>query len=97
MELALHMGYPSTEAMTRSMTELELHEWARYAGRHLLPMRRIEIHLAQIAHLIAVTMGGSKAKLEDFMLKPAAPKGSNVVNIEEVRKAFDFKPRRKKA
>ena len=39
MELALHMGMP-VETLTRSMTELELHEWARFAARRLMPMRQ---------------------------------------------------------
>lgn len=95
MELALHMGMP-VETLTRSMTELELHQWAQFAARKSMPLRRIEIYLAQIAHLVAVTMGGSKAKLEDFMLKVPEDKPDNVIRMEDVRKAFGFNPRKKK-
>lgn len=96
MELALHLGMPA-ELMLRSMTESELHRWGRYAGRHSLPLRRIELYLAQIAHVVAVTMGGSKSKVGDWLLKSPDDKPSNVVDIESVRKAFGFNPRKKKA
>ncbi len=67
MDLALHLGMTEA-ALTRSMTELELQGWADYSRRRMLPMRRIEMHLAQIAQQIAAYMGGVKSpKLSDFL------------------------------
>lgn len=71
MDLALHLG-TSAGALSKTMTEAEFGEWQRYAGRRMLPMRRIEMYLAQIAMLIAKTMGGSKSSdLTDFMFEPS--------------------------
>ena len=47
--------------------------WARYANEQRLPVRRIEVYLAQIAYYIAATMGGSKSKLSDFLIDFVPP------------------------
>jgi len=68
MDLALHLG-STVGGLSKVMTERELGDWAEYARTNLLPMRRIEWALAQIALLIATTMGGAKdMKITDFML-----------------------------
>ena len=36
--------------------------------RHLMPAQRQEYYLAQIAYLTAVTMGGCKGDMADFLL-----------------------------
>jgi hypothetical protein len=97
MDLSLHLGGP-VDALTRSMPEAELQRWSVYAGRHLLPFRRLEILLAQLAMIVARTMGGAKdAKVADFMLKEPEDLPGNVTRIETARQAFGFAPRRKKA
>lgn len=98
MELAINMGRPAEE-MLRSMTEAELHRWARYAASHALPFKRLEIMLAQLASLIARTMGGAKSvTANDFMLKqPEDELPTNVTRIEAARKAFNFRPNKIKA
>ena len=58
-------------ALARAMPEREFNDWQRYAARRMLPQRRIEMYLAQIAMLIAKTNGGAAGKgLDDFMLDP---------------------------
>jgi len=100
MDMALELGLPA-DSLARTMTLQELLQWQTYARRRLLPSRRIEFYLAQIAQLIAITMGGaSKAKLADFMLQPpreALPAGvDEEQHIEQMIEAFQFKPRNAK-
>lgn len=79
------------------MTEAELQRWTVYAGRSGLPLRRLELMLAQVSLLIAQTMGGAKdARLKDYMLKEPDELPANVTRIEDKRKAFGFNPRNKK-
>lgn len=71
MDLALELG-TTANALSRVMTERELHEWALYVRRRMLPQRRLELLLAQVALLIAKTMGGVKdAKLSDYLFDPS--------------------------
>ena len=71
MDLALHLGM--TEAgLRRAMSERELLRWGQYAQRRMLPWRRVELLLAQIALVTAKAMGAAKdATLEDFLFDPA--------------------------
>lgn len=58
-------------ALRRSMTETELRAWSTYTARRMLPMRRLEMHLAQIAQLIHSCMGGAKDKpLSAYLFDP---------------------------
>ena len=52
MSLALHLGM-TEEGLLRSMTEAELHRWMQFAGRHQLPLRRMELMFAQLSMVIA--------------------------------------------
>lgn len=80
------------------MTEAELQQWGRLASRRGLPMQRIELLFAQLAMLIAKTMGGAKnVRVDDFMLKEPEVLPDNVTHIDIARKAFGFNPRRRKA
>ena len=79
------------------MTEAELQEWGRLASRRGLPWQRIELLLAQLAMVVAKTMGGAKnVRVDDFMLKEPEVLPDNVTHIDIARKAFGFNPRRKK-
>jgi len=97
MDIALHLGSP-VEQLRRNMTERELGWWADYSRRNWLPLQRIEWYLARITQAIAVTMGGAKeAPLSDFLLQLETPETAEVIDIEEMRKAFGFNPRNRKA
>jgi hypothetical protein len=93
MDLALHMG-STAGALSRNMTEAEFGDWQTYATRRMLPMRRIEMYLAQIAMLIAKTMGGGKSDdIRDFMFDPVDTEDDDDADlIEEARAFFDFNP-----
>lgn len=64
MDLTLALGRP-----VGPMPERELALWLAYANRKALPLRRIELALAQIAQLIAITMGGAEGvTIADFLV-----------------------------
>jgi hypothetical protein len=78
------------------MSEPEFQAWQVYAARRMLPQRRMEMYLAQIAMLIAATMGGVKnAELSDYLFDPAEPE--HEPTAEEEAAFFEFKPRAKPA
>lgn len=81
------------------MTELEFSEWQTYAARRMLPQRRLELYLAQIAMMIAVYSGGVKnAKLSDYMFDPSPSSSddqTNEASVEEAIAFFGFSPRNK--
>ena len=56
------------------MSEREFSNWLTFAGSRLLPVRRIEAHLAQLCSVIAQTSGNAEAKLSDFLLDFAPKK-----------------------
>ena len=77
------------------MSEPEFQAWQIYAARRMLPQRRMELYLAQIAMLIARTMGGAKdVDITDFLFDPAEPDVEPTA--EEEAAFFDFKPRKPK-
>lgn len=92
MDLALHLGCDL--ASLDEMTGVEFLLWQRYAAKKMLPWRRMELYLAQIAHAIAVTMGGAKeSTLADFMFDPdEEPTPGEEFDAEAV---FGFAPRNK--
>jgi len=100
MELALHLGMPA-DLMLKSMTESELAQWSRHVSRHAFPFKRIEILLAQLALVVAKTMGGAKnLGLNDFMLKTHSSEEelpANVTRMELARRAVGFHPHKPKA
>ena len=57
------------------MSEREFRQWMRYAATRLLPSRRVEAYLAQVASVVA-QCAGSENTLADFLLefKAKAPK-----------------------
>lgn len=80
--------------LARVMTEREFRGWQRYAERRMLPTRRMEFYLAQIALLIARTMGNKQeATLADFLFDPDAESSED--DLEAAKEAFDFSPRNK--
>ena len=95
MDLALELGQPA-ELLARTMTEREFQRWQKYARSRLLPTRRLEYYMAQIAQLIAITMGGAKdVGLQDYLIELRQEEVAEVVDLEAARKAFGYNPRRK--
>lgn len=82
------------------MPARELRKWNAYRNRKLLPWQRLEFYLAQIAQLIAITMGGMKrAKVADFLLKEREPDEEELTPEEQLvlaKEAFQFKPNSRK-
>jgi hypothetical protein len=100
MELALALGQ-SQELLASTMTEREFRAWGRYAERWGLPARRIEMYLAQIAWVVARTMGGAQeVALRDFLFEPQEPPTEEEEEVEdsaeEARRDFQFNPRMRK-
>lgn len=88
MELSLALGRP-----IGTMPERDFARWRRYAARRGLPTRRLELYLAQIAMLIAQTMGGSTQGLQEFLFdgKPEPEE----IDVKAVQEAFGYKPSKK--
>lgn len=99
MDLAAQLGV-TADGLARTMTETEFVEWQHYANKRMLPQRRLELYLAQIAMLIAAHMGGVKnAKLSDYMFDPSSDDidddGTGEASVEEAAAFFGFNPRNK--
>lgn len=75
------------------LPESEFRDWQRYAARRMLPSRRIELYLAQIAMQVALLHGVQNVDLSDFMFDPIDVDGEDEPTAEEEAAFFDFKPR----
>lgn len=76
------------------MPERVLRLYESYGEQRGFPSRRLEIHLAQIAMLIAQTMGGAKnVSLSDFLFDPQK---KPVDEVEALKQEIGFSPRKKK-
>lgn len=91
MDLALESGW--SQEMIGAMTETDFIRWQKYAATRRFPTRRLELYLAQIAMVVAKAMGGSTAKLEDFLIELSPPDEGDGDNLEDAKEAFGFKPR----
>ena len=98
MELALALGGGTVEELEQRMTERELNGWIRFMHRRRWPMRRMEMYLAQIAHVVASTMGGNKTlTVQDFIYPDRdLEEESAVTPAAETAQAFGFAPKLKK-
>ena len=94
MNLALHLGM-TEEGLLRSMTEAELHRWMLFAGRHQLPLRRMELMIAQLSMVIARFAGSKNAKAADFLLRAPEEEPEDATPIDAMKRAFNFRPRPK--
>jgi hypothetical protein len=81
MDLALHLGM-TTAGLARSMSERELRDFQRYDARRGLPLRRIELYLAQIAMYVVQMASGKQQRLDDFIFKPRADEASGDADDE---------------
>lgn len=102
MDLALHLGM-TAGGLSSCMPEAELREWQDYARRRLLPMRRIELYLAQLA-LVCARAGGMKRKngtelqTIDFLLDPSEheEEAEDEITVDDVVAQFGGRVYRKK-
>lgn len=71
MDLALHLGM-TLDDLKKRLSEKEFLKWDRYSTRYMLPQRRLEVYLAQIAMWIAKTgmQGMEGAVVQDFLFDP---------------------------
>ena len=97
MDLALHLGATAGD-LSRSLTEAEFQRWLTYANTFGLPLRRLELMLAQLTAVVARSFGGAKSiEVRDFMLRDAPiaeDMPDNVTRMEAARAAFGFRPRK---
>ncbi len=70
MDLALNLGIPLREV--KKLGEGEFTKWNLYAAKYMLPQRRVELYLAQIALWIARVNGVEDVRIEDFLFDPPA-------------------------
>lgn len=72
------------------MPEREFQQFQDYAARRMLPSRRMELYMAQLAMLFAKSGGAQDVELSDFLFDPEddAPP-----TFDEVAEAFEFRPR----
>jgi len=85
MDLALHLGGTVAE-LEAKMSSVEFFLWQKYAARRMLPWRRMELYMAQLARLIAATLGGDKeSTLSDYLFDP-------VEETDDPGEAFGFAP-----
>lgn len=98
MELALALGGMTVEELEERMTERELHGWMHFMSRRRWPMRRFEMYLAQIAHVVASTMGVNKTlTVQDFIYSDRDPEAeSAAAHADGAAQAFGFAPKLKK-
>lgn len=83
-------------ALARSMPEREFVAWQQYAASRMLPARRVEMYLAQIALLIASANGASGKSLADFMFDPPPAEPDEAGDdFEAAAEFFSFRPRAK--
>ena len=91
MDLALALGM-TVQTLEQEMSAVEFGLWQRYAAERMLPWRRMELYLAQVAQIIARTVGGNKeAMLSDFVFDSMGEEPE-----ENAAAAFGFSPRKKK-
>jgi len=99
IDLSFALGVPIDTLRTMSAVDLELYQ--QYTAKRMFPGRRVELLLAQIAHAVAVTMGGAtNTKLSDYLFDPE-PEAQDKpqLTVEEIRAMHGFNPikRRKPA
>jgi hypothetical protein len=104
MDLALHLGMTAA-GVSRGMSEREFVQWQHYADKRMLPLRRLELYLAQIALLVDRAWGGAKNKsLRDYLFDhteeaPAAEDDEDAADFgdpEEIASFFGSQVYRKK-
>ena len=93
MDLALALGQPGHHALARRMTEAEFVEWQEYACKRMLPQRRIELYLAQIAYHVDRLNGARNRSISDYLFDPANVATDAEPTAEDEIAFFGFNPR----
>ena len=95
MDLALAFGMPVAE-IRKTMTEPELHLWAKYAVNPGMPFKRLEIYFAQLALMIArgPIEGASDMTVSDFMLTTQEDNQDTGDIVADAREAFGYAPQK---
>ena len=89
--MALALGQP-VATLARVMGEAEFQEWQLYAATRMLPWRRMEMHLAQIAMWVATSTGSvTNVAIKDFLFD----RDDAAATAEDEIEFFDFKPYKK--
>lgn len=92
MDLALELGMTVGE-LSHRMTERELIRWQKYASKKMLPARRVEFYMAQVALMIGRTMGGnSQATLHDYLLDIPDDTPMTDEELDELKADIGFNP-----
>jgi hypothetical protein len=75
------------------MTEGEFADWQTYAAHRMLPFRRLQMQLAQVALVIAQVNGAKDLRLKDFLFDPEPELGAaEEMTADEEADFFDFRP-----
>lgn len=93
MDLSLHLGTP-VETLARAMTEREFIRWQWYAEKKMLPWRRMELFMAQLAMFMDRMNGAQNKTLRDYLFDPVDDTEPDD-DLEAAVNYFDFKPQRK--
>jgi hypothetical protein len=79
------------------MTNRSFVRYQAYAERHMLPFRRLELYLAQVAMMVVSAAGAQNITLSDFVFDPDEDEQvdgpSEAVEPEEAEAFFNFNPR----
>lgn len=91
MDLACELG-TSADTLARTFTEGEFADWQLYARKRMLPQRRLELYLAQIAQMVAAHCGRVKdTKLTDYLFDPE-PDDDAEPSADDEAAFFGFNP-----
>lgn len=78
------------DQLAAALPESRFVEFQRFAARRMLPQRRIELYLAQIAMQVALGRGLKDLALSDFLFDPI---DDDVPSADEARAFFKFSPK----
>lgn len=59
----------------------------------MLPVRRMEMHMAQLCTVLAQVNGNKDARLSDFLFEPQS---EDEAEADDIKEFFGFNPRNKK-
>jgi hypothetical protein len=86
MDLALHLG-GTAGGLSRAMSEREFQDWQVYTADHMLPWRRMELYLAQIAQWVARSTGRS-GDLSAFLFEAREDENGAALNDPQAAAAY---------
>lgn len=96
MQLALALGM-SADRLEREMTHRELRQWVTFARNNVMPFRRLEIYMQQIALTVAQAVGGNADLTVDDFRIDFGPEHEQDPDLDASKAAFGFSPRKKAA